>query len=128
LANAYYDIGGLGRWRPYIGGGLGFSVNEVERLHQTSYATCPTAGCLNPTPEGTDPVRSGLHYTYTLAAQLTAGVSYQVWDNTHLDINYRYLFVGGTDQSMWVNGRNSTVEIDDQHEHYLRAGLRWDIN
>ena len=118
LANAYYDMSGFGRWRPYVGGGVGFSVNELERLHQTNYSLCGTPGCANPVSAGSVRESSDTRYTYSLAAQLTAGVSYQVWDNTHLDINYRYLFVGGTDQDMSLNGRNSTIEIDDQHEHY----------
>jgi len=128
MANAYYDVGGLGRWRPYIGGGLGFSVNEVERQNVTNYSFCPTPGCANPTAIGTQSGASELQYSYSLAAQLTAGVSYKVWESTHLDFNYRYLYVGGTDNSIRIGGSNSTMDIDDQHEHYLRAGLRWDLN
>jgi opacity protein-like surface antigen len=122
LANAYYDIGGFGRLRPYFGGGLGFAVNEIERTHTTAYSTCDFADCASPERA----VESG--YTYSLAAQFTAGVSYQVWDGTHLDVNYRYLFVGGTDSSLTIAGDRSTVDIDDQSEHYVRAGLRWDLN
>ena len=132
LANAYYDVGGWGKWRPYVGGGLGFSVNEVERRNNRTYTLCagdasgPT--CPSPTAAGSNSASSDLQYTYSLAAQLTAGVSYEVWENTHLDFNYRYLYVGGTDSGLRVGGRTSMVEIDDQHEHYLRAGLRWDLN
>jgi opacity protein-like surface antigen len=108
LANAYYDMNKFGRFRPYIGGGIGFAINDLDREGEI----------------GTDSDTS-----YTLAAQATAGISYEVRDGTHLDFNYRYLFVGGTEsRASSVDGVRSIVDIEDQHEHYLRAGLRWDIN
>ena len=108
LANAYYDMNKFGRFRPYIGGGIGFAINDLDR-------------------EGE--IWTDSDTSYTLAAQATAGISYEVRDGTHLDFNYRYLFVGGTEsRASSVDGVRSIVDIEDQHEHYLRAGLRWDIN
>jgi len=74
--------------------------------------------------------------TTTLAASLMAGVSYNIAANTKLDLNYRYLYVGGYDVNMNINrtqgvdttSTSSTLKIGDQHEHQIRAGLRWDIN
>jgi opacity protein-like surface antigen len=114
LANAYYDMNQFGRLRPYIGGGIGFAINDLDREGKI-------AGESNSISLDSDT-------SYTFAAQATAGVSYQVRDGTHLDFNYRYLFVGGTESRTSVYGVKSIVDIEDQHEHYLRAGLRWDIN
>ena len=117
LANAYYDMNNFGRLRPYIGAGIGFSINDLDRQGWS--------GSVNLDSDT----------SYTLAAQATAGFSYQLRYGTHLDFNYRYLFVGGTESTVSVDGLinaneviRSTIDIGDQHEHYLRAGLRWDIN
>ena len=134
MANGYYDMTSLGRWKPYIGGGLGFAVNDVRRTHGTSFTQCdpddvgPPVACNAPTAAGGFNERTDSQYTYSLAANLTAGVSYKISDVTSLDFNYRYLYVGGSDVSTTINGYNSKIEVADQHEHYLRAGLRFDIN
>ncbi len=107
LANAYYDMNKFGRLRPYIGVGIGFAINDLDRQGE---------------------IWRDSDTSYTLAAQATAGLSYEVRDGTHLDFNYRYLFVGGTESRASAGGVTSIVDIEDQHEHYLRAGLRWDIN
>ncbi len=131
MASGYLDMNRVGRWKPYVGGGVGFAVNDVRRTHTTTFTTCdplavPACGTL--TAAGGYSARSDRQYVYTLAANVTAGASYKVSDVTSLDFNYRYLYVGGTDVSASINSYNSNVEIEDQHEHYLRAGLRFDIN
>lgn len=131
MANGYVDMNRMGRWTPYIGGGVGFAVNDVRRTHGTTFTTCdPTVvdACLSPSPAGNYSSQTDRQYVYTLAANVSAGVSYKLSNVTSLDFNYRYLYVGGTDIAASINGYNSKVEIEDQHEHYLRAGLRWDIN
>ncbi|MFY0612917.1 MAG: porin family protein [Hyphomicrobiaceae bacterium] len=131
MANGYVDMNRWGRWKPYIGGGIGFAVNDVRRTHNTDFSTCdPTVvdACLTPTAAGSYASQTDRQYVYTLAANVTAGVSYKISNVTSLDFNYRYLYVGGADISASINNINSTIEIEDQHEHYLRAGLRWDIN
>ena len=131
MANGYIDMNRWGRWKPYIGGGIGFAVNDVRRTHNTDFTTCdPTVidACLTPAGAGNYGAQTDRQYVYTLAANVTAGVSYKISSVTSLDFNYRYLYVGGTDISAQINNYNSTIDIEDQHEHYLRAGLRWDIN
>ncbi|MGI9476553.1 MAG: outer membrane protein [Hyphomicrobiaceae bacterium] len=131
MANGYIDMNRWGRWKPYIGGGIGFAVNDVRRTHNTDFSTCdPTVldDCLAPAGAGTYGAQTDRQYVYTLAANVTAGVSYKISNVTSLDFNYRYLYVGGTDISAQINNYDSKINIEDQHEHYLRAGLRWDIN
>lgn len=135
MANAYYDVSRVGNWKPYIGAGVGFAVNELNRTHSTNLTICDpnlggvgaNAACTTTTSSSYSG-RDSRKYAYTLAANLTAGVSYRVSDITSLDFNYRYLYIGGTDLTASINGFTSTVDLDDQHEHYLRAGLRFDIN
>lgn len=131
MASGYLDMNHVGRWKPYVGGGLGFAVNDVRRTHTTTLSTCDpdtVNACDTPTAAGGYSARADRQYVYTLAANVTAGASYKVSDVTSLDFNYRYLYVGGTDVSASINSYNSNVDIEDQHEHYLRAGLRFDIN
>lgn len=131
MANGYYDMNRVGRLTPYIGGGLGFAVNDVRRTHTTTLTSCESFtlnNCDTPTAAAGYSSRTDRQYVYTLAANLTAGASYKISDVTSLDFNYRYLYVGGTDAMANINGNSSKVEIEDQHEHYIRAGLRWDIN
>ena len=130
MANGYYDMSGFHRFKPYIGAGVGFSVNELKRSHRTDFSECdPVAqpDCSAPTPLGSYDARTDKSYTFSLAASLTAGVTYRISERTALDFNYRYLYVGGTDVSTAIGPHQSVMDIDDQHEHYIRAGLRWDI-
>lgn len=131
MANGYFDLSRNSRWKPYIGAGIGFAVNDIKRTHSTSLSTCDpdTPGaCNTPTAAGGYSAEASSRYAYTLAANATAGLSFKISNVTSLDFNYRYLYVGGTDVTTVINGYASTVSIDDQQEHHLRAGLRFDIN
>lgn len=133
LVNAYYDFGNHRGFSPYVGAGIGISYNELVRHHSTTETTCdPVTGC------GTEAVRSqfsadGKSSTFTLAAALTAGMSYSLSDITALDFNYRMLYIGGTNVRMPItdgsgNTFRSNVALDSTLEHQLRAGLRFNIN
>lgn len=121
LLNAYYDFGGeQRRFKPYLGAGIGFALNITDRDHESNIdvvcATCaPTSGS-NKTSE------------ITFAAAAMVGFTYDLGNSLLLDLNYRFLHVGGTDNSMRLFGSNSKVSFDDQNEHQLRAGIRMDIN
>lgn len=132
MANGYWDLLQRGHFTPYVGAGIGFSLNENERSISGTEQDC-TIG-----PPETCVTRATLSgstksVTTTLAASLMAGVSYNIAANTKLDLNYRYLYVGGYNVNAMINSDNgastaSTLKIGDQHEHQIRAGLRWDIN
>ena len=65
---------------------------------------------------------------HTLAAMATAGVTYKMSEKLDLDLNYRYMFIDGFNSEVEIEGHTSTVTVDDQHEHQLRAGLRFNVN
>lgn len=136
LVNAYYDLGKMHGFSPYLGGGLGVAYHELTRNHSTSETTCD----LTAVPAcGTEFTRT--QYTavdkknaYSLAAALTAGVSYSISEITALDFNYRYLYIQGTDIATSITDPRtnhtsiSKITIGDTSEHQLRAGLRFNIH
>lgn len=135
LINGYYDIAKLHGFTPYIGGGVGLAWHQLNRSHSTSESTCDlstTPACQTQAARGTY-TRSEKSHSYALAAAAMAGVSYAFSDSTVLDLNYRYLHIGGTSATTSItdlngNVSNSRVTIGDAADHQLRAGLRFNIN
>lgn len=127
MANAYYDLGTHRGFTPYIGAGVGFVWNQIDRTHTTSVTSTDNnspCDCQNEysTTSATEANK------ISLAAAAMVGVSYQISDITSVDVGYRYLYLGGTDFMMSIDGVESRVEIGDQHVHQVRAGLRFDVN
>jgi len=114
LLNAYYDIRTGTPWTPYIGGGLGFAVNQVTRNVDFSDA----AGTISAGNRSTD---------VQFAAAAMVGVSYDFSSFFAIDVNYRYLYVGGSGVSL-APTYPSTTEIGSLNEHQIRAGLRFYVN
>lgn len=120
LLSAYYDFGNgqHRRFTPYIGAGIGFGVNMLDRTSQVSTDTLGTL---------TEYEASNKSTTVTFAAAAMAGFTYDLGRSTLLDINYRYLHVGGSDIAVNIADGRSTVSFDAQNEHQIRAGLRFNI-
>lgn len=114
LFNAYWDMGTHSGFTPYLGAGIGFSWNQLRRVHEST----ATGGGIF--AQGADKM-----HDITLAYALTAGVSYDMGRSTYLDFNYRYVWIEGTDAEMAVGRTNHTVSIGDLSEHQLRAGIRY---
>lgn len=127
MANAYYDIGTYRGFTPYVGAGIGFVWNQLERNHTTTVTSEDNNAACGCTTEYSTTARTEADKV-SLAAAAMAGFSYQVTDITSVDVGYRYLYLGGTDFAMSIDGVESRVEISDQHVHQLRAGLRFDVN
>lgn len=122
LLNAYYDFGTgeKRRFTPYIGVGVGFAINQLDR---TSHVSEDVGGTV------TDYEASNKSTTVTFAAAAMAGFTYDLGHSTLLDINYRYLHVGGSDIAVnFSDGRRSNMSFDAQNEHQIRAGLRFNID
>lgn len=131
MANVYYDMFTHRGFTPYVGAGVGFVWNQLDRTHRTVVQSCDNEASPGCTGGATVYDTGVLHTeanTISLAAAVMAGVSYQVSDITSIDIGYRYLYLGGTDFAMTINGAESRVEIGDQSIHQIRAGLRFDVN
>ncbi len=119
LFNAYWDITPRGSWTPYVGAGIGFVYNQIDRTHNRSE---DTGGGL--TPVGGVDGTSGSANNFGLAAAVMAGISMSWGHAWVLDVGYRGLYMDGGDVSMQLGGVNSRVEIGSQWEHQIRVGLR----
>lgn len=115
LLNAYYDIRTGTPFTPYIGGGLGFTVNALSRHIAANDA-------------GTAITASGSTNDVQFAGAAMVGVNWEWSTFTSLDVNYRFLHMGGSGTNVTVNGVNSSVEVDSINEHQIRAGFRFYIN
>ncbi|MEO8421709.1 MAG: outer membrane beta-barrel protein [Hyphomicrobium sp.] len=116
LANAYYDIRTGTPWTPYLGGGLGFAVNQVTR--NLDFTT---------TVPGADVAAGNRTTDVQFAAAAMAGVSYDFSSFFAIDVNYRFLHIGGSEVSLKPDV-DSTVGIGDLNEHQIRAGFRFYVN
>jgi opacity protein-like surface antigen len=117
LINAYYDFRTGTPFTPYIGGGLGFSVDQLTRNSNQTDATGATT---------TTTSVNGRSTNVQFAAAAMAGLTYEFNSFVALDVNYRYLYFGGSE--VGPTGANSTVEIGGINEHQIRAGLRFYID
>jgi len=126
LANLYYDFDAHGRFKPYIGAGLGFV------RHQTTDGVVDSCGCTTGVVEGAE--------EWSVAAALMAGVDMKVRDRLHFDVGYRFLYLGhattGPVTATTVGGGlggadvvevSDDPEIEEIHAHEIRFGLRYDI-
>ncbi len=102
LANVYYDIGTWSIVTPYVGAGAGVGFGHLRAI-----SSFPT---INSLPA----VDYGRNY-YNFAFGLMAGLSFDVFPHTKLDIGYRYLNLG-------------TVQNVRLDAHEARAGLRYMID
>jgi opacity protein-like surface antigen len=117
LANAYYDIRTGSPFTPYVGGGLGFAVNQLTR----SSASTDTGATGNFTV-------SDRTTRLKLAGAAMAGLTYECNSFVALDVGYRYLYIGGTDVDLVVNGVNTDLAVGNISEHQVRAGLRFYVD
>lgn len=116
LFNAYYDFQRMGAVVPYIGAGLGFSVNEIERTSRVSQS------------DGVSWTQYNRNHDVSLAAMLTTGITYNVNPSLALDFNYRYMYIGGSEAPLTLRGGvDSQLSVGDIHEHQLRAGARFNV-
>lgn len=116
LLNGYYDFRTGTPWTPYLGAGLGFAVNQLTQSYSESQPYLGFTGSQRST-------------TTTFAAAAMVGVSYDFSSFFAIDVNYRFLHIGGSDVTLSeLNVPLSTVEIGDLNEHQIRAGFRFYVN
>jgi opacity protein-like surface antigen len=127
LANLYLDISGLpgvslGRFQPYVGGGVGFATNWLDEMTYR-FPQLPPKHTYSIVPSGdrTD-----------LAFMLTAGTGYQLTKRLVLDISYRYTDLGKVQTNvgtMTMDGSVSSLVIGGTsaplRSHGMLAGLRY---
>ncbi len=148
MASGIYDFNRGGRLRPYVGAGVGIAMHQVSR-NSTDIYTCagstkntiPDNGSIVVPPASSPNCdtssASGLKDSYAttanttmigygLAAALQAGITYDITARTHLDTGYRMLWQSGHLNVASANGLSS-LRVNDQINHEIRTGIRWDI-
>jgi len=116
LLNAYYDFRTGTPWTPYIGAGLGFAVNQLTQSFTVN-------------TNGSEDSVSQRSTDAAFAAAAMVGVSYDVSSYFAIDLNYRFLHIGGSEVTLDnIDRPVSTVEIGDINEHQIRAGFRFYVN
>ncbi len=117
LANAYWDIGTWHQITPFVGAGIGTSLNTIKGFTDVNTAHGGVA-------YGAD------HSQWSLAWQLTAGLSYQVTPNLTVEAAYRYLNLGNAASGDLItyNGTNSVynpMEFHNLTSQDFKVGLRY---
>jgi opacity protein-like surface antigen len=114
LANAFVDLGTWDCFTPFIGAGVGGAYNMLTDFTD-----------INPSNAGFGIGRNPGEWN--LAWALYAGVSYQVAQNFHIDLTYRYLNYGSiTDTIDCYGGCNAdSYKFKDLYSNDFMLGLRW---
>ncbi len=120
LFNAYWDLAPRGSFTPYVGAGIGFVYNQVDRDY------------LSTEDVSTNLVQtgSGSANNFGLAAALMAGASFSWNHGWVVDVGYRALYMDGSEFSIPLTGAvggASRLDIGSQWEHQIRVGLRANI-
>lgn len=125
LLNVYADLPVMERFTPYLGVGLGYVRHQLKGRNFSRTTTCEV-NCGGITDSSASTTAGGIDYT--LATALMAGFSFTVWDNTKLDIGYRWLHLAGTTFAGRSASVTENLKLPDQNIHEIRAGVRFDIN
>lgn len=133
MVNAYYDFERLlsDSITPYVGAGLGFAYTDFSRRHSTGETTCNGVGtgysCGGGGAATTEFVEDKVQNT-SLAASATVGAAFRIWDRVSLDMNYRFLYIDGSESAgIDIFNTSSSLSIDPTYVHQVRAGVRYDL-
>ncbi|MCK5711720.1 MAG: outer membrane beta-barrel protein [Hyphomicrobiaceae bacterium] len=127
LINGYYDFFAGKSLRPYLGAGIGFSVNRLHRNNTSTDVICVSVSPCVPAG-GITTTANESNYNISLAAAAMVGLTYDWSSYTAIDLNYRYMYIGGSDANLRINGVNTSVKIGDINEHQVRVGLRFNVH
>ncbi|MBC7281174.1 outer membrane protein [Hoeflea sp.] len=128
MANAYVDLKTIGRFRPYLGAGVGAAYVKYGTMsRQEVCENCaPSYPRYTAQQQGVGSVRA--------AAALMVGTSYDLTDRLKLDAGYRFMHIFGGDAYEYDSEDQaagaSGVQIRDNgfNVHQVRAGLRYALN
>ncbi|MEL6200919.1 MAG: outer membrane beta-barrel protein [Pseudomonadota bacterium] len=137
MFNAYIDLPQIGRFQPFVGGGVG--VGRVAYREETNAVDCvPSApdvreeGCRaygtpdqpaanTPYTQAGD-VSQGVDYRF--GYQFAAGLGYALTENTMIDATYRYSNFGNGD---FATGEGTSLADDGYSTHQINLGFRYSL-
>lgn len=112
FVSGYVDLGHYHGFSPYVGGGVGVAVLDLDDAVGFNSAGNPTR-----LPGSSDT---------NFAWHASAGFSYAFSESVHLDTSWRYVDFGSVETE--VDTINNTVEFEDIHAHEVRVGLRYHLH
>ena len=132
LVNIYIEPLPRGMFTPYVGAGIGFVYNDIERTYRNTEELRDAANVLVGTRLRTGTAKEN---NYELAAALMAGVTFAIDHRWALDVGYRALYMGGSSASVTVPSvstgapplQTSTTTLGNTWEHQARVGVRLNI-
>ena len=139
MANGYVDLGTIAGFTPYVGAGVGLlytstRLQGVGDCENRNWDTTRTAATQIETLEVDFACRGGAgrheagSYSktdYNLMYSLSAGVAYQVAENTKLDLGYQYLSAPNVRHyALTDNGVELRRGVS---EHQIKVGLRYEL-
>jgi opacity protein-like surface antigen len=143
MVNAYYEFNREGKFRPYVGAGVGLVMhmlnrdvvetatcfqgrNDVQVLYGVGHPTTCWADANLPTTFTDSSSKDTV--AWGLAASLMAGMTYDLTKRTHLDIGYRYIWQGGNAiASLPSVGGFTTLDVGSRQDHEIKTALRYDL-
>lgn len=126
LANAYFDLGNYGGFRPYIGAGVGVALvtSRYDRTELRSDGTSYNVSFTDPYSGQSVSLNnnvSGKKARMNVAYALMAGVAYDISDGLAVDVGYRFMDMG----KLNIPGVASNARLTS---HEARVGLRYRID
>lgn len=140
MLNAFYDLGKVGGFTPYVGAGAGVAMHMLSRASVDGHVcdtmdTYPAAGPPNTIGAACSATLTGVSNDkrvttgYGFAGALMAGVSYEISPGVLWDSGYRMMYFSGSVAQTSNTGLGaSMINIGDRIDHEVRTGVRWNID
>ena len=121
--NAYFDIKTGTPFTPYVGGGLGFAMIDVEKAGVENTVYYPGGSM----PSSFSP---GSKSQTNFAWNIGAGLGWDITPAITLDLGYRYMMLGEA-KSKWADVTGGAgigffrTKVDDVNIHQVQLALRY---
>jgi opacity protein-like surface antigen len=128
LFNGYVDLGTWWGITPFLGAGAGFTRNTISNFGDV--AICNSS--LSCSASGGSDAYGGTASKWNFAWALHAGLAYQLWRNTAIELSYRYIDLGNAQSGDLVrfDGTNNfynPMEFHHLTSHDVRLGARFNF-
>ena len=132
MLNGYLDLKTGSGFTPYVGAGAGIAYLSWRDFTGTETCVGTVAGDCGGAGAGTTVLSSNTFVTdtsFTWAANIMAGISYDLTENAKLDIGYRYTYFGESQiaDASANPGLTNSVSAGSTDVHEVRVGLRYEI-
>ena len=113
MGNVLFDVGSIGGFRPYVGGGVGIGWNKWSGVQGAISATFPTGTALF-----TDRDSAALQW------QGIAGLSHSFGERVEGFVEYRYI---GLSKNQFASAGGALASHHDDRSHNALVGIRYNF-